>query len=85
MHSLGVADELCGRTSGIGGTPRSRHQGWWAGEVAKAVGGGEREAWKTMEGFRDRGCNHPPGLRHLHGQKKPAWRAVDRARRNTEE
>ena len=30
--------ELCGRTSGKGGTPRSRNQGWWTEEVAKAVG-----------------------------------------------
>ena len=34
-----VAEELCGRTSGKGGTPRSRNQGWWTEEVAKAVGG----------------------------------------------
>ena len=26
---VGVAEELCGRTSGKGGTPRSRNQGWW--------------------------------------------------------
>ena len=26
---VGVAKELCGRTSGKGGTPRSRNQGWW--------------------------------------------------------
>ena len=35
---VGLAEELCGRTSGEGGTPRSRNQGWWAEEVAKAVG-----------------------------------------------
>ena len=35
---VGVAEELCGRTSGKGGTPRSRNQGWWTEEVAKAVG-----------------------------------------------
>ena len=38
--SVGVAEELCGRTSGKGGTSRSRNQGWWTEEVAKAVGGG---------------------------------------------
>ena len=37
---VGVVEELCGRTSGKGGTPRSRNQGWFAEEVAKAVGGG---------------------------------------------
>ena len=36
---VGVAEELCGRTSRKGGTPRSRNQGWWTEEVAKAVGG----------------------------------------------
>ena len=44
----GVEEELCGRTSGGGGgTPRSRDQGWWAEEVAKAVGE-KREAWKMI-------------------------------------
>ena len=54
MHSLGVAEELCGRTSGKGGTPRSRNQGWWTVEVAKAVGE-KREAWKIIECIKDRG------------------------------
>ena len=35
---VGVAEGLCGRTSGKGGIPRSRNQGWWTEEVAKAVG-----------------------------------------------
>ena len=39
VHSLGMAEELWGRTSGEGGTPRSRNQGLWTEEVAKAVGG----------------------------------------------
>ena len=34
-----VAEELCGRTSGKGGTSGSRNQGWWTEEVTKAVGG----------------------------------------------
>ena len=54
MHLLGVAEELCDRTSGKGGTPRSRNQEWWTEEVTKAVGA-KREAWKMIEGFRDRG------------------------------
>ena len=35
---VGVAEEMCGRTSGggEGGTPRSRNQGWWREK---------REAW----------------------------------------
>ena len=48
---VGVAEELCGRTSGKGGTPRSRIQGWWPEEVSKAVGE-TRESWKTIEGIR---------------------------------
>ena len=42
---VGVAEELCGRTSLKGGTPRCRNQGLWTEEVAKAVGGeaGSRE------------------------------------------
>ena len=53
-----VAEELCGRTSGKGGTPRSRNQGWLMEEVAKA-GVEKREAWKMIEDFRGRG-EHPP-------------------------
>ena len=49
---VGVAEELCGRTSGKGGTPRSRNQGWWTEEVAKAVGE-KREAWKMIECIKD--------------------------------
>ena len=53
-----VAEELCGRTSEKGGTTRSRNQGWWTEEVAKAVGE-KREAWKMIQGFRDRGEKPP--------------------------
>ena len=86
MHSLGcLAEELCGRTSGTGGTPRSRNQGWWTEEVAKAVGE-KREAWKMIECVKDRGEQPPTSLKHLYGQKKKAARrAVDRARRSMEE
>ena len=82
---VGMAEELCGRTSGKGGTPRSRNQVWWTEEVAKAVGE-KREAWKMIEGIRDRGEQPSTGLKHLYGQKKKAARrAVDRARRSMEE
>ena len=82
---VGVAEELCGRTSGKGGTPRSRNQGWWTEEVAKAVGE-KREAWKMIECMKDRGEQPPISLKHLYGQKKKAARrAVDRARRSMEE
>ena len=82
---VGVAEELCGRTSGKGGTPKGRNQGLWTEEVAKAVGE-KREAWKMIEGIRDRGEQPSTGLKHLYGQKKTAARgAVDRARRSMEE
>ena len=81
----GVAEELCGRTSGKGGTPRSRNQRWWTEEVAKAVGE-KREAWKMIEGIRDRGEQPSTCLKHLYDQKKKtARRAMDRARRSMEE
>ena len=44
---VGVAEEQCGRTSTKGGTPRSRNQGFWTEEVAKAVGE-KREAWNVI-------------------------------------
>ena len=82
---IGVAEELCGRMSGKGGTPRSRNQGRWTEEEAKALGE-KREAWKMIEDFRDRGEQPPTGLRHLYGKKRmTAKRAVDRAQRSMEE
>ena len=53
--------------------------------MAKAVGE-KREAWKMIEGIRDRGEQPSTGLKHLYGQKKKdARRAFDRARRSMEE
>ena len=66
---VGVAKELCGRTSGKGGTPRNRNQGWWTEEVGKEVWE-KLEAWKMIEGIRDRGDQPSTGLKHLYGQKK---------------
>ena len=59
--------ELCGRTSRKGSTPRSRNQGWWTEEVAKAVWE-KREARKMIEGIRDRGEQPPTGLKYLYGE-----------------
>ena len=82
---IGVVEELRDRTSGKGGTPRSRNQGWWTEEMAKAVGE-TPEAWKMIECIMGRGEQTPTGLRHMHGQrKKAAITAVDRARRSMEE
>ena len=53
----------------------------WRRQKAK-----KREAWKMIEGIRDRGEQPSTGLKHLYGQKKKAARrAVDRARRSMEE
>ena len=52
------AEELCVRTSGKGGKPRSRNQGWWTEDVAKAVGE-KQEARKMIECLRDRGVQPP--------------------------
>ena len=63
---VGVAEELCGRTSGKGGTPRSRNQGWWTKEVAKAVGE-KRKAWDMIECIKkQRGPTN-------HQLKSPVW------------
>ena len=43
------------------------------GEVVKAVGE-KREAWKMIEGIRDRGEQPSIGLKRLYGQKKKAAR-----------
>ena len=58
---VGVAEEeLCGRMSGKGGTPRSRNQGWWTEEVAKAVGE-KWKAWDMIECIKKtEGTNQPP-------------------------
>ena len=34
----------------------------------------KREAWKMIEGMRDRGEQPPTGLRHVYGRKKKAVR-----------
>ena len=55
---------------GKGGTPRSSNQGWGTEEVAKAVAE-KREAWKMIEGIRDRGEQPSTSLStYMYGQKK---------------
>ena len=86
MHLLGWRRSCEAERRGKGDTPRSRNQGWWTEEVAKAVGGEKREAWNMIEGFRYRGDQPPIGLRHPYGlKKKAARREVDRAQRSMEE
>ena len=57
---VGVAEELDGRTSGKGGTPKIRNQEWWTEETVKAVGE-KREAMKLIECIRYRGEQPPSG------------------------
>ena len=65
-----MAEELCGRTSGKGGTPRNRNQGWGTEEMAKAVVE-KREAWNMIECIRDRGEQPSTSLStYMYGQKK---------------
>ena len=78
---VGAAEELCGRTSGKGGTSRSSNQGWWTSEVAEAVSE-KKEAWKEIEKTKERGNQPDARIIHPYGQKKrAAKRAVDKARR----
>ena len=65
MHSLGWPRSCVVEHRGGGYIPRSRNQGWWTEEVAKAVGE-KREAWKMIEGIRDRGEQPSSGLWHLY-------------------
>ena len=80
-----VAEELCGRTSG-----ERRYIGKQKPRMVDGRGdegsGYKREAWKMIEGIRDRGEQPITSLKHLYGQKKKAAkRAVDRARISMEE
>ena len=81
---VGVAYELCGRTSrGKGGTPRSRNRPRMVDGRGGEGSGVEAGSMKMIGGFRDTGKQPPTSLRHLYGQKKKAARrAVDRARRS---
>ncbi len=80
---VGVAEEMCGRTSGKGG--RSKNQEWWTGEVTRAVDE-KREVRKKIETIRDRGEQPNVAMTHLYGrEKKAARRALDKARQKMEE
>ncbi len=82
---VGVADELCDRTSGEWRYTEKQKPRIVDGRGGEGSGG-DREAWKMIEGIRDTGEQPPTGLRHLYRQtKKAARRAVDRARMSMEE
>ena len=79
-YFVGVAEEMCGRTSG-----RSKNQEWWTVEVARAVDE-KREVWKKLETIRERGEQPSVAMKHLYGRKKKAARrAVDKVRQKMEE
>ena len=79
----GIAEVLCGRTSGKGASSRNRILVWCMEEVAKAVG--EKEVWKRIEKIKYREGQSGVGLRHIYGQKKnAARRVVDKARNDVE-
>ena len=81
---VGVAEELCGRTSlqrRYSEKQKPRMVDGRGGEGS----GAKREAWKTVYGITDIDEQPLIRLRHLYGQKKAARRALDRARRSMEE
>ena len=57
MHLLGVAEDLCGRTAGKGGTSRTRNQGWWMEEVAEGATTHQLNSpvWSEEEGSQESG------------------------------
>ena len=60
---MGVAEDMCGRTTGNGG--RSKNQEWWSDEVARAVDE-KREVWKKIETIKDRGEQPSVAMKHLY-------------------
>ena len=82
----GIAEVLCGRTSGQGESPRDRNQVWWTKEGAKAVGE-NKEVWKRIGKINDRGRQSHVGVPTLvYGQKKKVVRrAVEKVRNDMEE
>ena len=76
---VGNAEELCGRSTGMGGKAR-KNQEWWTTEVASAIRE-KKEAWKVIENMKVNGNQPDGGMLHLYGQKKKAAKkAVDKAR-----
>jgi len=82
---VGVAEQLCGRTTGKRGGSWKKSQMWWTKEVERAVKE-KREVWKELEVIRDSGVQPDLALRHLCGQnKRAARRAVERTRGDVED
>ena len=76
---VGNAEELCGRSKGMGGKART-NQEWWTTEVASAIRE-RKENWKVIENIKVNRNKPDGGMLHLYGQKKKAaTKAVDKAR-----
>ena len=84
---VGVAEELCGRTSGERRNTEKQKPRMVDRRGGEGSGGRDkREAWTMLECIKDRVEQPPTSLRHLYGQKKKAARwAVDRERMSMEE
>ena len=80
---VGNSEELCGRSTGMGGKAR-KNQEWWTTEVTSAIRE-HNEAWKVIEKIKVNGNRPDGGMLHLYGQKKKAAKkAVDKARNDME-
>ena len=76
-------EELCGRSTGMGGKARQNRE-WWTTEVASAIRE-KKETWKVSEHMKVN-INQPVGgMLHLYGQKiKAAKKDVNKARNDME-
>ena len=80
---VGNAEELCGRSTGMGGKAR-KNQEWWTTEVASAIRE-NKVVWKVIGNIKVNGNQPDGGMLHLYGQKKKAAKkAVDKARNDME-
>ena len=67
---VGNAEELCGRSRGMGGKARKNPE-LWTTEVASAIRE-KKEAWQVIEPMRVNGNQSDGRMLHLCGQKKNA-------------
>ena len=65
---VGNAEELCGRSTCMGGKAR-KNQEWWTTEVVSAIRE-KKEVWKVIEKITVNGNQLDGGMLHLYGQKK---------------
>ena len=65
---VGNAEELCGRSTCMGGKAR-KNQELWTTEVESAIRE-KKEAWKVIEKIKVNGNQPDEGMLHVYGQKK---------------